>query len=80
MPRHQGKWFQQWRVCDRCSFLFPIGMLIQQKGLLVDPKCIDNLDVEFRPKVIAEVLSNELETINEEEQIYQDPQDLDIVF
>ena len=80
MPRHRGIWRQQWRLCARCGFQFPLGMLIQQKGLLVDPKCVDNLDVEFRPKVIAEVLSDEQETINEEEQIYQDPQDLDIVF
>jgi len=52
-------------------------MLVMQKGLLLDAKCLDNLDVEMRPKVIAEILSDEQESINEEEQVYDDPQDIE---
>lgn len=77
MPRHRGIWDSQWRKCDRCSFEYPLSMLVMQKGLLLDAKCLDNLDVEMRPKVIAEILSDEQESINEEEQVYDDPQDIE---
>lgn len=73
MPRHQGLYFQQWEQCGRCSFSFPLGQLITQKGLLVCPKCTDNLDVEFRPAMIAEALADTQETANEMEQVYDDP-------
>lgn len=77
MPRHQGLWMQQWQKCDRCGFDFPLGMLTMQKGLLLDAKCLDNLDVEFRPKIIAEALSDTTETTNELEQVFDDPQTIE---
>jgi hypothetical protein len=65
MPRHQGVWNQQWMKCDRCTFDYPIGSLTKQKGLMLCPKCIDNLDVELRPLLIAELLSDGEENTNE---------------
>ncbi len=46
------------------------------KGLLLDSKCMDNLDVELRPAVIAEILSDTQETSNEKEDVYSDPNEL----
>jgi hypothetical protein len=73
MPRHQGLYFQQWWNCGRCGFVYPIGHLVMQKGLLVCPKDIDNLDVEYRPKLIAEALADTQETTNEFEHVQEDP-------
>lgn len=72
MPQWQGIKRQQVRLCDRCGFLYPLGELTMQKGLMLDAKCIDNLDVEQRPAVIATILadgeegSNELEIVTSE--------------
>lgn len=77
MPAHRGLWFQQWAKCQRCWFDFPVGQLQMQKGLLVDEKCLDNLDVEYRPKVIAEVLADTQETTNEFENVSEDPQSIE---
>jgi hypothetical protein len=74
MPLHRGLWYQQWKLCDRCGFAWPLGMLTMQKGLLLDAKCVDNLDVEYRPKHIAEILADTSETTNEMEQVSSDPQ------
>ncbi len=76
MPKHQGLYFQQWDHCARCGFTFPLGQLMTQKGLLLDSKCMDNLDVELRPAVIAEILSDTQETSNEKEDVYSDPNEL----
>jgi hypothetical protein len=73
MPRHNGLYMQQWAACDRCGFIYPVGQLMMQKGLLVDAKCYDNLDIEYRPKVIAEVLADTEETTNELTEVYSDP-------
>lgn len=77
MPRHKGLYYSQWQRCDRCSFMYPLSQLTMQLGLLLCPKDVDNLDVEYRPKMIAEVLSDTEETDNEMEQVYQDPQTLE---
>ena len=48
-----------------------------QKGLLVcTTRCLDNLDVEFRPKVIADVLSDTQESENEYASMANDAQDV----
>ena len=73
MPRHRGLYMQMWNKCGRCGFSYPVGQLIMQKGLLVCPKDIDTLDVELRPKMIAEILADEQETQNELEHIAEDP-------
>lgn len=51
---------QQWDTCQRCGFLFPMGMLVKQKGLLIctRPTCFDNLEVERRSQVIERTLSS----------------------
>ena len=72
MPRHTGLRFQQWGKCSRCGFTFPLSNLTNQKGLLLDAKCIDNLDVEMRPRIIAEALADTQETTNELEQVFDD--------
>ncbi len=49
----------QWDMCSQCGFWYPMGSLVKQKGLLVCLKantCWDNLEVEERPFVIAQVL------------------------
>lgn len=49
---------QQWQTCERCGFLYPMGKLTKQKGLLVcTQRCYDNLEVERRPWVIEQVLT-----------------------
>lgn len=77
MPRHSGLYMQQWAQCSRCGFDFPIGQLTMQKGLLLDSKCVDNLDVEYRPKIIAEALADTQETTNEFEHVSEDPQSIE---
>lgn len=47
----------QWDVCDRCSFLFPMGDLVKQKGLMIcKRRCWDDLSVERRYIEIERVL------------------------
>ncbi len=67
----------QWSKCGRCGFSFPLSQLITQKGLLVCPKDIDNLDIEYRPKVIAEILADTEETSNEMQQVFDDPNSIE---
>lgn len=74
MPRHQGVWFQLWSHCQICSFTYPIGMLQMQKGSLRCPKCVDDLDIEYRAKIIAEMLADSQETDNEYQHMAEDPQ------
>lgn len=69
MPKHQGLWRQQWMKCDRCYFDFPISYLTRQKGLMVCQLDLDNLDVELRPPLIAEILSDGQEGRNDREWI-----------
>jgi hypothetical protein len=77
MPRHRGLYWQQWGNCSICGFVWPIGQLIMQKGSLRCPRDVDNLDVELRPRYIAEVLSDTQETEDERVQVQNDPQTLD---
>lgn len=80
MPRHTGLWYSQWAKCGRCGFTTPIGQMTMQKGLLVDHKCVDNLDVEYRPKIIAEALGDSTEVENERLHISEDPNTIEFVF
>lgn len=48
---------QQWDTCDRCGFLFPMGALTKQKGLMLDRRCTDNLTIEHHPIMVEKVLS-----------------------
>lgn len=55
--------------CDRCYFDWPISSLTKQLGLMVCPYDLDNLDVNLRPKLIAELLSDGEENRNDREWI-----------
>lgn len=77
MPKNRGPRWETWRKCDRCAFSFPLSQLQMQKGLLLDAKCVDNLDVEYRPKIIADVLSDTTEGSQDLEQIAHDPNALE---
>lgn len=50
---------QQWDSCSRCGFLFPVGELSVQKGLLVCSRDRDDLSREdaVRQRVIEQTLS-----------------------
>lgn len=74
MPRHQGIYNSMWAKCNICGFSYPVTMLQMQKGSLRDSKCVDDLDVEYRPKIIAEVLADTDETENEYQKVTEDPQ------
>jgi len=47
--------------------------MTMQKGGLRDAKCLDNLDVEYRPRTIVEVLGDTQETDNERIHVADDP-------
>lgn len=73
MPRKQGVWRTEWRICDRCGFLFPITWLRRQMGLLVDRECADDLSNQYRPKTIADVLSEPGEGMSEQGEMFKGP-------
>lgn len=74
--RRTGGSFQPWSWCDRCGFLYPLGMLQVQKGLKVCTLyCLDNLDIEYRPYIITQVLSTgDEEGMPKTPELYQDPE------
>lgn len=73
MPRHDGIQRVEWDVCDRCKFEYPVTMLVMQKGLKVCTKtCYDKTLVEDRPAMIAAVLQDESEGLDDENLIQDD--------
>jgi len=72
--RKQGVQRVEWRKCDRCGFLYPITQLRRQQGLLVcTEKCVDDLSPLYRPKMIADVLSQPGEGTSEQGEMFKDP-------
>lgn len=66
MPKQSGIWRQQWEYCAKCGFLYPVGYLAKQKGLLIcRVTCFDKLDIERRERQIAEKLADGREAENE---------------
>lgn len=51
---------EQWQPCARCGFMYPMSMLVVQKGLLICTRrhCFDNLMVERRSTTIEQVMNN----------------------
>ena len=49
----------QWDLCGRCGFLFPVGELTPQKGVLVCRRDLDDTSREdgVRQKMIEQILS-----------------------
>jgi hypothetical protein len=80
VPRNHGITGQTHRECDRCGFLYPIGKLRRQKGLLVctERRCVDNLQIERRPLQIADMLTDaDGEFVDQTEQaVLSDPGEL----
>ncbi len=66
--------------CERCYFDFPISYLTRQKGLMVCQLDLDNLDVELRPPLIAEILSDGQESGNDREWVATGDTNDELVF
>lgn len=80
MPRHQGVQRVEWDVCERCGFEYPVTMLVMQRGLKVCTKtCYDKTLVEERPQMIAAVLDDESELLDDE-RLIQDDGDIKFVW
>jgi len=62
-----------WDYCDRCQLKHYIADLEVQKGrkLCRCHGCVDDLDIEFRPLIIAEVLGEGDEFGNESAESLQ---------
>lgn len=58
MPLHKAVQRKVWTKCDICGFEYPVEQLVNQEGFLKCSKCRDNLLVQERPQIIAEVLSD----------------------
>lgn len=58
MPKHKAIQRKVWCKCDVCGFEYPVERLSNQEGLLKCPECRDNLMIQERAQVIAEVLSD----------------------
>lgn len=67
MPSRSVQYREAWDLCDRCGFPHPRSMLTMQKGLKLcsDHGCLDNLDIEHRDRIIAEVLQTEEQKVKE---------------
>lgn len=78
MPRMQGVWRKEWDNCDRCGFPHPIDMLTMQLGLKLchDHGCFDDLTNDYRPNVIAQVLSDPNESLTDKPEVFRDPEEL----
>lgn len=74
MPQKiQGVRGVQFRLCDRCKFQYYLDQLRRQKGLLLCPTCVDDLSIEYRPKIIQQVLAQPGEGVDESSEMFKDP-------
>jgi hypothetical protein len=71
MPRHTGILNIAWDTCQRCNREWPCDQLRKQKGLKLCPECLDDLSIEYRPKVIAEVLASGPEHADEVAEVVE---------
>lgn len=81
MPqKQQGIQRVEWDYCDRCGFLYPVTVLVNQKGSKVcTVTCFDKTLVEERPLMIAQVLDDESE-LYDDTRLIQDDGDLRFVW
>lgn len=75
MPMQLGVRGVQWELCERCGFMYSLTSLRRQQGLLVCEviPCADNLDNQYRPKQIEEVLATPGEGSDERSEYFRDP-------
>lgn len=55
---------QQWDMCDRCGFMFPMNQLVKQDGLLLCTRkstCFDDLTPQRREIMIMQLLGTGVE-------------------
>lgn len=52
---------EQWDICERCGFLYSMGQLVKQKGIMVCPKDVDNLEIERRDQLIMKILGDNIQ-------------------
>lgn len=77
MPMQNGIKGVQWQTCNRCGLMYPIDQLTRQQGIIVCTRtCDDNLDNQYRPKVIADVLATPGEGSDERSEFFKDPGEL----
>ena len=80
MPYQSGLRYIQWQCCDVCGLMYPITQLTKQQGALrCTVTCRDNLDNQYRPKIIADVLATPGEGSDERSEFFQGPGEL-VVF
>lgn len=78
--KHQGIQRVEWDFCDRCGFQYPIQKLVMQKGVKVcTTTCFDNLLIDERPIMIAQVLDDESELFDDQ-RLIQDDGDLKFIW
>lgn len=77
MPMQSGIVGIQWQLCERCGLMYPIDQITRQQGVLVcNRTCIDNLDNQYRPKIIADVLATPGEGSDERSEFFNTPGEL----
>lgn len=80
MPMQQGLQYIQWQCCDRCGLMYPITKLQRQQGIIVClVTCTDNLDNQYRPVQIEQVLATPGEGSDERSEYFQGPGEI-VVF
>ncbi len=58
MPRQHGIHGTPWHRCDRCGQDYPTSRLVRQRGLILCiDKCVDNLLIFQRDKLIHDNLN-----------------------
>lgn len=70
--------FQPWSYCDRCGFWYPLSQLIAQLGKKVcTTTCYDNLDINYRPFIIVQVLGDDSqEKVPVTPELYLNPEEI----
>jgi hypothetical protein len=61
---------EQWDLCERCGLLWAMSKLIKQKGLMVCPRDIDNLEVERRDQLIMRILGDGISQEGVDTRVY----------
>jgi hypothetical protein len=74
VPYQMGLRYIQWQLCDRCGLMYPITELRRQQGInICNRTCADNLDNQYRPVMIEQVLATPGEGSDERSEYFQGP-------
>ena len=59
-PSHSGLFGDPFAYCDRCGWVYRLGQMVMQNGLLLClAKCYDNPDILNRDQAIQEALQGD---------------------